>query len=94
VKGKDNLLKGAGMGIPQKVVDEPGIFPIALCSPAIRNPGGLNHPLVASKIIHETDKSFVQNLKLPVQNSFGFRHDAMSHNSPSRILMISELEPY
>jgi hypothetical protein len=83
MKGQDYLFKGTGVAVPQKVINEPRIFSVTFGSCTIGNSGGLNHPLVPSHIIHQPDKTFVQNRELFIQNRFCLRNYTMRHE-PSK----------
>jgi hypothetical protein len=66
MEGKHHLLEGAGVGIPQEVVDKPRILAVTLGSLPVRNSGRLNHPLVPAQIIHKAHKALVEYRKFLV----------------------------
>jgi hypothetical protein len=61
VEGYHYLLKGAGVGIAEQVIDKRGILAVGLCALAIGNPGGLDYPFVSAQIVNQPDKPLVQN---------------------------------
>ena len=80
------------MLVAQKVIDEPGIFSYRFSSGSVGNTGGLYDAFIAAHVIHEPQKSPVQNRKFPVQNLLRRRRRASSHVSPSDCVFFSFLE--
>jgi hypothetical protein len=82
MKGQHYLLERTGVGITEKVVDKRRVLPVGLGPVPVRDPGGLNHPLVPAEVIYQPDKALVQDRKFLVQNRFCIRRYTMSHISP------------
>jgi len=81
VKGQDNLLEGAGVLVPQKIVYQGAVLAEALGASSVADPGGLDDPLVAPHVVHQADEAFVEKGDFLVNQRFGFGDEDAGHAS-------------
>lgn len=81
VEGQDHLLEGAGVLMPQQVVNQGSILSEALGAATVADPGGLDDSLVAPHVVHQADEAFVEKGNLLVNQRFGFGDEDAGHAS-------------
>ena len=79
VEGEYDLLEGARMFVPPEIIDERGIFAVALRALAIRDARRLDDALISSKIVDEAHEAFVEHRELFIEDRFCFGNTAMGH---------------
>jgi hypothetical protein len=70
------------MIVPEKIIDQPLVLTITLCSFTIGNPGRLYNPGIVTNIINQPYKTLIQNFNLFIQKLFSLCSNTMSHLSP------------
>ncbi len=81
VEGEDHLLEGAGVTVPEQVVDERPVFADGFGPVAVRDAGGLDDAGVAAEVVDEAHEAVVEDLKLLVEQRFGFGDCDVGHRT-------------
>jgi len=84
MKGEYHLFEGRCMFVSQQVVDQTGVLTDSFGPFALRNSGSLNDTLIASHVVHKSDKTLVQYREFLVQYFFSFWY----YTSPHIVLLI------
>jgi hypothetical protein len=74
------MFEGRGMLVAQQVIDQAGILSNGFGSFAVGNPCCLNDSRIPAHVIHETDKSFVQDWNFLIEQLFSLKNCDMRHS--------------